>query len=457
MEKSFRSRARTLVVAVAVLTAVAPVTGGLRHANAASTTPAKGSWTWCTDAVRNGCLEAVTTVSPQGATATYTEAAQMPQGLSVTATCSMNGGTGDLCNSNKFDTGTSGPCRERDDWTRSVIVPSVEMDVVWPGRNGWSTVARFSTGDFRPAFLIGHGTTATRTTDDGDGTFTFELTSTIETTYSGSFSMTGPSGPDDQSVATSVNESVHVQLWPRDHLIVNNSLSPSTNGCSFYPFTGAWAEANAQGFSWSYSAGAGASSTAPNTLKFTAYAPHFKPRVGDNPLELNPARVQVFLPTSYFNALGYASLDEFDASSYSVATEDGQTTTPSVTKRSDGLLINLGISHYSAPNPSVTFKVKGSAVGGTGGLPSTSPVTVPKASTAPTTVIKMKKSASVSLSTVIRHTGSGKKSWRASGGCTIKGTRLVAPARRTTCTVVLTVRNAKGMTIATKKATVRVT
>lgn len=455
MEKSFRSRVRMLIAAVLVTAAGAPVAGGTDVVRAASATPAKGSWTWCTDSVRNGCLEAVTTVSPEGVSTTYSDPAAMPSGLSVSATCSLNGGTGNLCDGNKFQTTAANTCAQRADWNGGTVVPSVEMDVVWPGRNGWSTVARFSTGDYRPAFLIGHGTTATRTTDDGDGTYTFELTSTIETTYSGSFGMPGQSVPDDQSIATSVNESVHVQLWPRDHLIMNNGPSAGTSGCSHYPFTGAWAEANAQGFSWSYSSGAGVSSTAPNMLKFTAYAPHYKPRVGSNPLELNPARVQVFLPTSYFNALGYASLDEFDASSYSVTTEDGQVTTPSFTKRPDGLLINLGISHYSAPNPSVTFKVKGSAVAGTGGLSSTAPLSVPSSSGS-TAVVKMRKSAGKSLSAIIRHTGSGRKSWRATGGCAIKGARLVAPARKTTCTVFLTVRNTKGRTIATKKATIKV-
>lgn len=469
-----RARRRILGVSGALLLASSAVTAAPQPVHATSDAPAKGAWNWCTDSVRNGCLEAVTTVSPSGASTTYTDASQLPSGLTVSATCSMNGGKGSTCDGNKYQTTANNTCVQKADWTGGFTVPSVEVDVVWPGRTGWSITARFSTGDYQPAFLIGHGTTRTRTSDDGDGTFTFELTSVIETTYMGS-----TTSSDNKTIATSEKESVHVQLWPRDHLIKVNSTSVP-RPCDWYPFVGAWAEANAQGFSWSYSSASSTVSTGPGTpgtpttLKFMASAPHYKPRNGSDPLEENPARVQVFLPTSYFRALGYATLDEFDTSSYSVTTEDGQKTKPTVTRRDDGLLINLGLSHYSSPNPSITFKVKGYALPSPSSLPLTVPVigtaskgtssgsstgtpsgTKSGKSKGPATV-RMRRSSTKPLWALIRYTGSGKRTYRITGACTISNMKLVTPKRATVCTVTLSVRNQAGRVVTTKKVIVKV-
>ena len=71
-----------------------------------------------------------------------------------------------------------------------------------------------------------------------------------------------------------------------------------------------------------------------------------------------PARIQVFMPAAYFAALGYSSLSEFDSTSYNVTAEDGQVVTPTITPRDNGLLINLGVQHYSSPNPTIIFKSK---------------------------------------------------------------------------------------------------
>ena len=446
-------------IALAVMTVlVSTLPVAARTAQAVSTTPAKGSWTWCTVSVQNGCLEAVTTISPTGTETTFTDSASAPADLSVGATCSMNGGTGNACDTNKFQTTANNTCVQRPDWAGGFTTPSVEMDVMWPSHLGWSVVARFSTGDFRPAFLIGHGTTKTRITDDTDGTYTFELTVQIDKNYMGVIGLPGSGNYDPESIATSANDTAHVQLWPRDHLI-HTTATPGP--CNYFPFSGAWAEANAQGFSWSYygsgaPALAGTTANTPNTLKFIAYAPHYKPRNGSDPLELVPARVQVFLPTAYFNALGYTSLDEFDASSYSVTTEDGQATTPTATKRDDGILINLGVTHYSAPNPTVTFKVKGTALSSSGAdsLPKTTPIVVTSATSSKAT--PMGRGSSRALSKVINYSGSGSKTWRATGGCTVKGKSLVAPKKIAVCKVTLVVRNAKGKVTGTRSTTIRV-
>ena len=456
-------RLRAVVLALVIACVLPFAAPNPEPALAADTTPKSGGWQWCTDSIVNGCIEAVTTTSPTGVSEQYTDSRSLPSGLTVSATCSMNSGAGTSCNGNKYVVGDDGVCRQRADWTGGFTVPSVEMDIRWPGKSGWSVMLRLSTGDYLPAFLIGHGTTKTETTNDGDGTYTFEFTSMMEFAYSGNFGPAVPGGTmgGGETVATSASEWVHVQLWPRDHLI-NQQSTPGP--CKYHPFMGSWAEANAQGFSWSYMAGApiiGGTGTAdvPNTLKFIAYAPHYKPQDGTKPLEVIDARVQVFLPTDYFRTLGYATLDEFDASSYAVSTADGQSTTPTTTKRDDGLLINLGIRHYSAPNPTVTFAVKGPALATTGTMRSTTPIvrrpTSPTSPTASTgTKVSMKKAASKSLSSIIRSSTSGKKSWKVTGGCSIRGTKLVAPRKKATCRLTLTVRNSKGKTVSTKKATV---
>lgn len=434
-----------LLVCVLLMTTLVSLFSSPR-VDAITPTPAKGTWTWCTETVKNGCIEAVTTTSPTGVSTTYTDAAQAPSGLYVSATCQTNGGTGNLCDGNKFQTYSNTSCGQKADWAGGSMIPSVEIDVVWPGKKGWSIMTRFSTGDYQPAFLIGRGTTRTKTIDDGDGTYTFEFTSLIDTSYTGGNISMSPTNSVNETIALGANESVHVQLWPKDHLIkTGNSAIPTP--CMWYPFVGAWAEANAESFSWSYSSGispvlgGSATSNTPNMLKFMASAPHYKPRNGSEPLEINPARVQVFLPTAYFRALGYQSLDEFDASSYSVTTEDGQTATPTFTTRDDGLLINLGVSHYSAPNPTVTFKVKGASLSdsttsttSTTTAPTTTlpplPVAVPSRPTAVTV-----KGARAAITVAVARVTGVTYSANALKGKTRKALRCVSTSTRVTCTV----------------------
>jgi hypothetical protein len=112
-------------------------------------------------------------------------------------------------------------------------------------------------------------------------------------------------------------------------------------------------------------------------LSFTAQNFHYLPQNGQEPLEVMPARIQVFMPAAYFTALGYSSLSEFDSSSFNVTTEDGQVVKPTVIPRDNGLLINLRVQHYSSPNPTIIFKPKTlSAVSDTSSTTSTSPKAV---------------------------------------------------------------------------------
>lgn len=475
---------RILILVSAVLASALVYGSSTPIASATDSTPPVGSWQWCTDTLKNGCIEAVTTISPEKVETTYRTAAELPSGLTVSATCSSNSSV-NTCDTNRYITRDDGQCTETSTWGGRVTTPSIEIDARWTGMVGWGVRIRFSTGNFRAAFSIGYGITATQTTRDEDGTYTYTLTSFIGKSYSAMMpqSVRALMGTPQYmpamnewiktAIATSEQDAAHVQVWPRDHLLQNSSpvptftnatstlpLAPTAKGCQYYPFDGAFAEANASSFSWSYSAG-NMSSTVPNVLKFVAQAPHYLPQKGSEPLQVMAARVQVFLPTAYFSALGYASLSEFNASSYSVTTEDGQTTTPTVTARDNGILINLGLQHYSAPNPSVTFVPKGAAISTTDTLASTSPLPayVTTTTAAPkvfSALKKLGKKKSAPLSSFISYSSSGSKAWKVTGGCRIVKSKLQAPSRAATCKLTLTVRNAKKKVIATKSHTIRV-
>jgi len=267
--------------------------------------------------------------------------------------------------------------------------------------------------------------------------------------------------------SSSSSSSTSSTITPATSSTTSSTIAPAATGCKYYPFDGAWAEANAQSFSWSYSSG-DMSASVPKVLKFIAAAPHYLPQISGQPLEVMPARVQVFLPVSYFSALGYQSLSEFNAASYSIATEDGQDTKPTATVQDTGVLINLGLQHYSSPNPSVTFVAKGEAVNRTTTMPLTtpkptasviaSPVSVPSTVSAPAKVAlpKMAKKATKALTSFISYKTAGAKTWKVTGGCRIVGSKLRAPAKATTCKLTLTVRNSKKKLIATKSQSIRV-
>ena len=423
---------------------------------AADTTPTAGSWAWCSPTVVNGCITSVTTISPEKVETTYTDLAQLPSGLTVTVNCDSVGIV-KSCNGNRYEAVAGSSCRDVATWPAGrVIVPDLLIDIIWSGKSGWRVKIQLSTGNYRPAFTIGHGTVSAVTTDDGDETFTYTFVAEIETLYSASppssLRMMDPGATARYTEwlataeATSSSETAHVQVWPRDHLL---NPSKSATGCFYYPFEGSWAEANAQGFSWSYNLD-GPSTTTPKKLFFEASAPHYLPRVGTNDLAVMPARVQVFLPAAYFTALGYATLSEFDSSSYSVTTEDGQKVSPAVVEQDGGLRINLGVQHYSSPNPTIVFKSKNEI---------TAVVVAPTATAAPGTSASTKtvrRSTQKSLTSLISLSKTGTKTYKVTGGCSISGKNLRTPSRKTTCKLTLTVRNSKKKIIATKSQLIRV-
>jgi len=93
-------------------------------------------------------------------------------------------------------------------------------------------------------------------------------------------------------------------------------------------------------------------------LRLKALSPHYKKQQPGSELELNPARIVVYVPNKLLAAMGFSDPTTFDAKSLSVTTKDGQVTTPTLERDADGVLVNLGVQHYSEPDPVVTIARK---------------------------------------------------------------------------------------------------
>ena len=143
-------------------------------------------------------------------------------------------------------------------------------------------------------------------------------------------------------------------------------------------------------------------------------------------LSINPDRVDVCQNEAVFTDLS------IDATTYQYFVEDR------------GVRVKLPQISYSAPVL---------AVGQTGAITATATTTTtaPKAAVVTTT---LRKGASSSLATLIRPIGKGKATWRATGGCRISGTKLVAPTKASKCT--LTLSQAKLLKTPASKRTISI-
>ena len=457
------SIAKKLVASLLATVAAISITPASSNAKT-NTTPPIGRWSWCTSSTEVGCMASVTMTSPQGVSTTYTSRPQTQYFADVVVSCDGVSPKSQSCDSNRYYTRSDGQCAEVAGWLNPYMNAALNVQVVGGASGGlanslvgWGVRVVLNTGNFEPGYTIGHGITGTSTSVNADGTFQFTLDTKIELTYDAE--PPAAVAPTSQArlkayrdwlstaVATSSRETLSLQVFPKEDLL---NTSFMVNGCTFIPFTGAWAEGNGIGFAWNYTGGVPGEMSAsdmvnpgaPTTFNFTAYGPHYLPQVSGQALQVQPARVQVFLPLAYFGALGYSNLSDFDSNSYSVTTSDGQVTHPITTIRPDGMLINVGIEHYSAPNPVLVFKLKGSptSLGG---------YKAPKAR-------KVNLGSKTLLQSIFKEKISSRDKWKAVGGCKISGRSLVAPKRRASCVVTLKVVNAKGKVTSQRSALVTV-
>ena len=211
-----------------------------------------------------------------------------------------------------------------------------------------------------------------------------------------------PSTCNESTVAESVLYSVHGymrtlginQSWPS---VATTELRNSLRGT--------FISTNGMAQSWSFSS---------DTFYVTAIGPHFLP----DGVSVSPGYVKVFLPEAYVvQQRGYSSLAEVDQEDLSV-TISGKPVTAGIERQDHGLLVDTGVRHFSAPNPTLMLLPKNRA----------------GAASAPGV---LKRRSSVALSSIRSVKPSLKPRWSARGKCTIKGKRLVASATPGSCYVVV--------------------
>jgi len=209
---------------------------------------------------------------------------------------------------------------------------------------------------------------------------------------------------------------------------------------------GTWISTNGMTQSWVFSQ---------DKFSVTAISPHFLPSVNGAAPEVGPGYVRVFLPTSYVTLdRGYTDI-KFVTSDKVELTVSGAAATANVTIKENGLLIDTGVTHFSAPNPVVkvlkadevrTQPVSSGTVAPALSVVRTQPVssgTVAPALSVVRSISVIKRGKSVLLASVAKPKESQKPKWSASGACSVKGTQVVASKKKGTCKVTLRVLNSK--------------
>lgn len=172
----------------------------------------------------------------------------------------------------------------------------------------------------------------------------------------------------------------------------------------------------------------------------TAVSPHFLPPVNGAASQVTPGYVRVFLPEKYFTLdRGYKDLTMVTAKNVKLKVS-GAEATANVVQQNGGILIDTGVTHFSAPNPEFSVLKSGELTmveTPVTAAPATIPVVA--APERPT----FKKGASKSLSSLARTTIAQRPKWSAKGQCKISGSRVVALKKTGTCTVTLRVLNSK--------------
>jgi hypothetical protein len=161
-------------------------------------------------------------------------------------------------------------------------------------------------------------------------------------------------------------------------------------------------------------------------MRIKTGAPHF---LADG-TTLHTGSFSAFLPNGILTQWGIKKDEDALKAALAVSiTKDDVSTpaTPTFVIGDLGVRVKLARIDYSAPVL---------AVGQVGAISATATTTTtaPKAATVTKTV---RKGASSSLTSLIRPSGKGKATWRATGGCRIKGATLIAPAKAGKCTLTL--------------------
>jgi hypothetical protein len=165
-------------------------------------------------------------------------------------------------------------------------------------------------------------------------------------------------------------------------------------------------------------------------------APHF---LADG-TTLHTGSFSAFLPNGILTQWGIEKTEEAlkAALAISITKDDVSTAaTPTFVISELGVRVKFPRIDYSAPVLAVGQAPAGGAPAPATTTPATTTTTTTTAPKAVVVTKTLRKGASSSLTKLIALKGKGKATWRASGGCRIKGATLVAPKKAGKCTLSL--------------------
>lgn len=367
------SQVRMALVSLALIGSI--VTTGSKQVVQAS-----GPWAFCSSLQSTNCIESVVVEAPGLAAVTHHSSDSLSTaGVLVDVGC-LSGSCTTSTSTAKIIEANRNNCAAISETPRPIYVTAQV-----PGHADHVVTLNLNTGTFEPAISVGTGIESTSSTrgDDGIWRLSLRMKSEVRAMTSLPSSIWSLTGPEYDSAVkefmktavadkTVVNSAV--SIFPPLVLRWMESGTLSTSGrvaqCELIPMNGAWMTANANGFEFGARTKS-VKSDIPWEFKFNASAPHMiksgmlesQPTSGfgiynHGPFSgtdlVNPAEMRMWVPDSYVRALGYASGSEM-LSAMTVTAEDGQPTSPSVVASSGGHQIDLGIAHYSSPNPTVSF------------------------------------------------------------------------------------------------------
>lgn len=362
-----------------LLAAVVPLSNGVRavgsmnealSASSAGVTLPVGDWGMCTDPSQVGCIESMEIEHDDGQMRPVPFHKQPVTGEPyVAVSCVASPSLPGQCLSS--DPGVTGPTSSQ----CGVGTPAtLRVLARWESKPMRPYRLTIRTGKFEPALAWGSGIASTAFTTTDSGNFVFTLEGFTDARQMVRFPPTliepAPSAVYRERLLTFLSTAVADYVWETQQVVVYPPSAlrvpiPQTptapaGGCFDVPGNGIWAEANAQVFSYGMSWNQADGFTSVK-FNFEARGPHFQ--LGTSPADgrLVPARIRMFLPGRYLASLGY-SVDTFDSSALKVTTSDGQVAIPSVAARGDGVVVDFGIKHYSAPDPTLEIAKRGSGV-----------------------------------------------------------------------------------------------
>ena len=259
-----------------------------------------------------------------------------------------------------------------------------------------------------------------------------------------------------ETCATQVAQSVSTGLSGYLRMLgLNLNSAPSVDSeQTRAALRGTFISTNGMSQSWSFSK---------DTFMVQARSPHFLPPDSSGKSEVTPGFVRVFLPSSYITLdRGYSSVSMVTADRVQL-TVSGANATAKVTPSSDGILVDTGVEHFSAPDPTIKILANNEKLGSSSPMTTTSTTnvnsTAPASSrsvasnVAPSTI---KRGVPTALSRFATPQSSAKPKWSAKGSCKIVGKTVVATSSKGTCSLTLQTLNAKKKYVTTLRKTLKV-